>query len=234
MHVHGRSGRAYVQVCGKSSGKARPARARAYARVSAAGYNLPLTVFTTGRAHCRREKKNNKKGATRRREAAWAAAVLVAPEASDSASSEAAPGHRCPQPDGANASTLACLHREGKTARGHLCYPAAGQQSGHTHSDPRWPREPSRAPTPTLRTSVHHPADVVRVLGYRVPERNGGLVQLRLRSIRCAIGASDLRVRRRIRRPEESHLGAQGRSAWIALFGSDCTPHRFRPLGTHL
>ena len=50
MHVHCRSGRAYVQVCGKSSGKARPARARAYARVSAAEYNLPLTVFTTGRS----------------------------------------------------------------------------------------------------------------------------------------------------------------------------------------
>ena len=59
MHVHGRSGRAYVQVCGKSPGKARPARARAYARVSAAEYNLPLTVFTTGRAPYRR-KKNKK------------------------------------------------------------------------------------------------------------------------------------------------------------------------------
>ena len=58
MHVHGRSGRAYVQVCGKSSGKARPARARAYARVSAAEYNLPLTVFTTGRALLTQKKTN--------------------------------------------------------------------------------------------------------------------------------------------------------------------------------
>ena len=57
MHVHRRPGGAYVQVCGKFPGKARPARARAYARDSASEYNLPLTVFTTGRTPYRRKKK---------------------------------------------------------------------------------------------------------------------------------------------------------------------------------